>query len=144
MTAVAVVRHGLLRFPVTVETRRMIRRDRLECGRALAMADSAIVVTLLHMRESQQGNRILMPVMRKLDRELPFYSRISEREPCCITRRRLRMTHGTDRRSRAAEELRSMTAHTRIVTGVILDIREGYFVTCVARRLVFLRRMRKF
>jgi len=70
VTAVAVIGHWLLRFPVTVETRRMIGRHSFERLGALAVTNRAVVVTLRRMRESQQGDYVLMPVMRKLDREL--------------------------------------------------------------------------
>ena len=36
-----------------------------------------------------------------------------------------------------------MTAHARIVARVIIDVGKGYLVTRIARRAVFLRRMRK-
>jgi hypothetical protein len=70
VTAVAVVRDRLLRFPVTVETRTVTGRHRFEHLGALRVTDGAVVVTLRRMRESQLRDHILVPVMRKLDREL--------------------------------------------------------------------------
>lgn len=84
-----------------------------------------------------------MFVVRKLDRKLKFPSRISKRKPCLVTRRRLRVTPGTDRRPRAAEELPPVTTHTRIMAWIIIDVGKGYLVTRIARGAVFLRRMRK-
>jgi len=105
------------------------------------VTDRAVVVTLRRMRKPQQRDHILVPVVRKLDRELSHHSGISKRQPRLITRRRLRMTAGADRRSRAAEELRSVTTHARIVTRIIFNVGKGDLVTGITRRLMFLRRM---
>src|SRR5688572_2442427 len=72
MTAVTVVRNGLLRFPVTVEARRMFGRHCLEGRGTLPVTDSAVVVVLRRMREPQHRDHVLVLVMRKLDRELQF------------------------------------------------------------------------
>ena len=72
MATVAVVGDRLLRLPMAVETRSVIRRNSLEGCSAGRVADRAVVVTLRRVRESQQRNYILMPIMRKLDRELPL------------------------------------------------------------------------
>jgi hypothetical protein len=93
------------------------------------------------MREPQQRDHILVPVMWECDRELLYPSRISKRQPSLITRRRLRVTDRTDRRARTAEELWPVTTHTRIVARIILDIGKGDLVTGITRRLVFFRRM---
>ena len=119
----------------------MTGRDSLERRGALSVTDRAVVITLRRMRESQQRDHILVTVVWKLDRELQIERRISEWKPCLITRRRLRVTHGTDLRSRTAEELRPMTTHTRIVTWIIIDIRKLYLVTRITRRPMFLRRV---
>ena len=51
------------------------------------------------------------------------------------------MANGTDRRSRATEELGPVTTHARIVIRIIFDIRKGNLVTRTTRRLMLLRRM---
>ena len=81
--------------------------------------------------------------MWKLDRELKFPSWISKRKPRLVTRRRLRVTHGTDRRPRATEKLPPVTTHTSIVARIIIDIGKGYLVTRITRGPMLLRRMRK-
>lgn len=70
VAAVAVVGNRLLRFPVTVETRAVTGGHRFEHLGALPVTDRAVVITLRRVRESQHRDRILVPVMRKLDREL--------------------------------------------------------------------------
>lgn len=70
MTTVAVVRDRLLRLPVAVEARRVVLRRGLERFSTWRVTDGAVVVVLRRVRESQQRNYILMPIMRKLDREL--------------------------------------------------------------------------
>ena len=71
MTAVAVIRDGLLRFPVTVEARRMIGRHCLEGRGTLRVANGAVVIVLRwRVREPPHRNHILVLVVRKLDREL--------------------------------------------------------------------------
>ena len=122
----------------------MIRRHSFKGSCARSVTDRAVVVALRRVRETQQRNHVLMPVMRKLDRELQLRRGIAERVPHVIAWRSLRVTHGTDRRSCAAEELWAMTAHTRVVTRIIIDIRERYLVTRVAGRFVFLCGVRKF
>ena len=52
VTTVAVVRHRLLRFPVTVEARRMIFRHCFETFSACRMTDRAVVVVLRCVRET--------------------------------------------------------------------------------------------
>ena len=89
------------------------------------MTDSAVVVTLRRVCETQQRDHVLVLVVRKLDRELKLRRRIAKRVTRLIARRRLRVTHGTDRRPRAAEELRPVTTHARIVARIIVDIRES-------------------
>ena len=144
MTAVAVVRDWLLRFPVTVKARRMFGRNSFEGRSALTVTDSAVVVILWRrMREPQHRDHVLVLVVRKLDRELQFYRRIPERKPRVIPRRGLRMAHGADRRLGAAKELRPMTAYARIVTRIILDIRKRYLVTRITRRSMLRRGVRK-
>ena len=94
MTAVAVVRDWLLRFPVTVKARRMFGRNGFERRSALTVTDSAVVIILRRsMREPQHRNHVLVPIVRKLDLELQFCRRIPERKPRAIPRRGLRMTH---------------------------------------------------
>jgi hypothetical protein len=88
-------------------------------------------------------DHILMFVVRKLDRELKFPSRVSKRKPRFVAWRRLRVTPGTDRRSRAAEKLPPVATHTCIVAWIIIDIGKRYLVTRITRRPVFLRRVRK-
>ena len=144
MTAVTVVRDGLLRFPVTVETRRMISRHSLECRGTLPVTDSAVVVVLRRACENRSiaitswclscGNSIV---------NCSFDAGFLKRKPRLITRRGLRMTHRTDRRPGAAEELRSMTAYARIMTRIIIDIRKRYLVTRITRRPMLRRRVRK-
>lgn len=141
VTAVAVVGDRLLRLPVTVETRAVPGWRRLEHRGALPMTDGAVVVTLRRMRESQQRDHVLVPVVRKLDRKLELHRWISKRQSRLITRRRLRVTHGTNGRPRAAEELRAMTTHARIMARVIVDIRKLDLVTRIARGLMLVGRV---
>ena len=138
MTAVAVVRDGLLRLPMAVETRRMACRDRLESRSARRMADGAVVVLLGRMSKPQQGNHVLMPIVRELDCELERGRRITECKSRFIARRRFRMANGADCRPCTAEKLRPVTAHTGVVAGIIFNIRKSYFVAGVASGLVFL------
>ena len=70
VTAVAVVGHWLLRFPVTVETRFVTGRSGLEHRSTLPVTDCATVIILRRVREPQECNHILVPVVRKLGREL--------------------------------------------------------------------------
>src|SRR5690242_7489357 len=102
------------------------------------MTDGAVVVLLRWMRETQERDRILVPVVWKLDHELKLRRGITKRVSSVITRRSLRVTYRTDWRPGAAEELRSVTTHARIVTGVVFDIRESDLVTGIARGAVFL------
>src|ERR1044071_7541339 len=98
----------------------MITGHRLEGGGSRSMADGAVVVVLRRrMFEPQQRNHVLMPVMRKLDRELQLRRRVAKRVTGIIAWRGLRMTNRTDWRPRATEELRPVTTHACIVTGVI-------------------------
>ena len=144
VTAVTVVGNRLLRLPMTIETRRVVGRDRLERRGALPMTNCAVVEALwLRVRKAQHRNHILVFVVRKFDRELQPRHRVPKRQSRLITRRSLRVTHRTDRRFRAAEELRPVTTHARIVTRVIVNIRKVNLVTRTTRRPVLLRRMRK-
>jgi hypothetical protein len=70
VTAVAVIGHWLLRFPVTVETRFVTGRSGLEHRSTLPVTDRATVIILRRVREPQHRDHILVPVVRKLDREL--------------------------------------------------------------------------
>ena len=84
-----------------------------------------------------------MTIVRKLDRELKLRRWISKRQARLISWRRLRVTHRTDGRPRAAEKLRTMTTHARVVIGIILDIGKSNFVTGITGCFVFLSRMRE-
>ena len=143
MTTVACVGDRLLGFPVTVETRCVLRRDGFESRGARRVADGAVVVLRWRVREPQQRNHVLMPVMRELDRKLKPGRRVTKRESHLIARRCLRMANGADRRPRTAEELRPVTTHTRVVARIILDVRKSYFVAGVASGPVFLRGVRE-
>lgn len=124
VTSVAVRSHRILRFPMTVETRCVIGRNSFERRGPCSMTDSAVVVALRRVRETQQCNCILMFVVRKLDVELQLRSGIPKRVTRFIARGGLRMTHRTDRRLRTAEELRTVTTHTRVMIGVIGNVRK--------------------
>ena len=106
------------------------------------MTDGAVVV-ILRVRETQQGDHILMPIVWKLDSKLKLLCRIAKRVTRVITRRSLRVTDGTDRRPRTAEELRAMTTHTRIMAWVIGDVWKGNLVAATAGGAVLLRGMRE-
>src|ERR1051325_40257 len=108
------------------------------------MTDGAVVVLLRRMRETQERDRVLVLVVRKLDHELKLRLRIAKVVTSIIARRSLRVTHRTDRRARTAEELRPVTTHTSIVARVILDVRESDFVTAIASGAVFLGGVGKF
>jgi len=84
-----------------------------------------------------------MTIMWKLDRELKLGRWIAKRKARLIARRRLRVTHRTDRRPRATEKLRTMTTHARIVIGIILDIGKSNFVTSITGCFVFRGGMRE-
>jgi hypothetical protein len=105
------------------------------------VADRAVVVVLLRGVCECDCDYVLMPVVRKLDVELQLRRRISERETNIIARRGLRVTHRTDRRSGAFEKLRPVTAHARVMAGIIRDVRKAYFVAAIASGPVFLRRV---
>ena len=144
VTAVAVGGDGLLRFPVAVETGRVISWRRLErCG-PCRVADGAVVVALLCVRETHHRDHVLVSIVRKLDRELQLRRRISKRISRLVTRRSLRMTNGTDGRLRAFEKLLPVTAHASVVIRIVLDIRIGgrifcrYLVTGITGCLVLL------
>jgi len=101
------------------------------------------------------SDHVLMLVMRKLDRELPFFFRpgwltsivgITKGEACIVTRRGAHMTNGADGRAGsdhrlAREELLPVAANAGIVIGEISDVRKvsfgvprGWdFVTGIAR-----------
>lgn len=70
VTTIAIRGDWFLRFPMTVETRPMICRRGFERRRSRSMTDRAIVVILRRMRETQERDRVLVLVVRKLDREL--------------------------------------------------------------------------
>lgn len=71
VTTVTILGDRLLRFPMTVETRCMVRGTRTERSVARRVTDSAVVITLhRRMREPAHRDHVLMLVMRKLDREL--------------------------------------------------------------------------
>ena len=112
------------------------------------------------------SDRVLMLVMRKLDRELPFFSRpgwltgtvrITECEACVFAWRGAHMTDGANGRAGsdyrlACEELLAVTTHAGVVIGEISDVgkisfgvpRGWDFVTGVARQaLVLIRRMKE-
>ena len=139
MTTVAVISHRLLRLPMAVETRPVVCRGGPESCSAGRVTDSAVVVLRWRMSEPQQGNHILMPVVRELDRELKPGRRITKRESHIIARRCLHMANGADRWPCTTEELRPVTAHTGVVARIVSDIRKSYFVAGVASGPVFLR-----
>ena len=91
------------------------------------------------MRKTQKSDHVLVLVVWKLDRELKLCGGIAKRVTHIIAWRCLRVTHRTDWRPRAAEELRPVTAHARVVTGVIRDVGKLYLVARVAGGLVLLR-----
>ena len=70
VTAVAVGGDWFLRFPVTVKTRSVICRRGFERRGSRSVTDRAVVITLRRVRETQEGDRVLVLVVRKLDREL--------------------------------------------------------------------------
>ena len=70
VTAIAVRGDWLLRLPMTVETRSVICWRGFERRRSRPMTDGAVVVILRRMRETQERDRVLMLVVRKLDCEL--------------------------------------------------------------------------
>ena len=72
-----------------------------------------------------QGDDVLVPVVRKLDRELKLRSGVAESEASFVAGRRFHVTDGTDWRPRAAEELRAMTAHASVVVRVINYVGES-------------------
>src|SRR5512132_2696144 len=111
---------------MAVETRRMACRDRLESRSARRMADGAVVVLLGRMSKPQQGNHVLMPIVRELDCELERGRRITECKSRFIARRRFRMANGADCRPCTAEKLRPVTTHTGVVAGIIFNIRKSY------------------
>ena len=108
------------------------------CG-ARRVTDRAVVVVLLRRMCERHCDHVLMLVVRKLDVELQLRRRVSKRETNIIARRRLRVTHRTDRRSGTLEKLRPVTAHARAMAGVIGDVGKGYFVAAIASGPVFRR-----
>ena len=125
----------------------MIRWRCLEGRGPRRVTDRAIVVVLLRrmcerdclLRASHKCDYVLMLVVWELGVELQLRRGISKRETHIIARRRLRMTHRTDRRSCAFEKLRPVTAHTGVMAGIIGDVWKGYLVTAIASGAVFLR-----
>lgn len=95
------------------------------------------------------SDRVLVLVMRKLDRELPFFFgfprliriiRVAESEACILTRRGAHMTNGADGRAGSdhglpREELLPVAANASIVIGKISDVRKISF--CRPRRRDF-------
>jgi hypothetical protein len=138
MTSIAVRGDWFLRLPVTVETRGVLRRNRFERGGSRCVTDGAVIVALRRMREAQKGDRVLVLVVWKLGRELELRRGIAKRVTHIITRRCFRMTHGTDRRPRTAEELRPVTTHARFMAGIIRDVRKRDLVAGDAGCLVLL------
>ena len=91
------------------------------------------------MTDGAVVDHILVCIVRKFDRKLKFPRGVSKRKPRFVARRRLRVTDGTDWRSRAAEKVSPVTTHASIVARVIIDIGKLYLVTRITRGLVFLR-----
>ena len=97
-------------------------------------------------------NRVLMFIVRKLDRELAFVFclrllrrviRFAEREARIFARRGAHVTHSADDGARSnhrlpSEELLTMTAHTSFVIGKISDVRKVSFGSPTGRNLVTL------
>src|SRR5262245_45878489 len=89
-------------------------------------------------RLTQRRDHVLMSVMRKLDRELPFVLwfcrlvgivRLAETEACLLARRGSQVTDRANRRSRsgdglAGKKLLPVTAHAGIMIGKVRDIGE--------------------
>src|SRR2546423_11176392 len=87
------------------------------------------------------SDRVLVLVMRKLDRELPFFFgfrrligiiRLAESEACILTRRGAHMANGADGRAGSdhglpREELLPVAANAGIVIGKISNIRKVSF-----------------
>src|SRR2546423_14415512 len=87
------------------------------------------------------SDRVLVLVMRKLNRELPFFFgfcrligliRPAESEACILTRRGAHMTNGADGRPGSnnglpREELLPVAANARIVIGKISHVRKSSF-----------------
>ena len=144
MTSIAVRGDWFLRLPVTVETRSVILRRCFECGSARRVTDRAVVVTLWRMRETQHRDDVLVLVVWKLGRELKFRCGIAKGVTHIIARRGLGVTDRADRRPCATEELRPVTAYTRVVARIILDIGESDFVAGIARGAVFGRGVGEF
>ena len=129
----------------------MIRWRCLEGRGPRRVTDRAIVVVLLRrmrerdclLRASHECDHVLMLVVWELGVELQLRRGISKCETHIIARRRLRMTHRTDRRSCAFEKLRPVTAHTRVVAGIIVDVGKRDFVAAIASGPVFRRGVRE-
>src|SRR5438132_1631652 len=87
---------------------------------------------------TKRGNHILMFVMRKFDRELPFVLwpqglirivRLSEGKTHVFTRSSAQMTDGANCRASsraclASEKLLAMAFHTRVMIGKIRNVRK--------------------
>src|SRR5882672_12754416 len=69
-------------------------------------------------------DHVLMLVVWKLDQELNRGAGIGKREAYIVSRRNFRVATGTDRRLRAFEKLLSMTTNTRIMPGIIGNVRK--------------------
>ena len=143
VTAIAVRRDWFLRFPVAVETRRMIFGCCLDRRGPRSVTDRAVVIVLLRRMCERHGDYVLVLVVRKLDIELQLRRRVSKRETSIVARRRLRVTHRTDRRACAFEKLRPVTAHTRVMAGIIVDVGKRDFVAAIASGPVFRRGVRE-
>ena len=108
------------------------------------------------------SDRVLVLVMRKLDRELPFFFGfrrligiiwLPESEACILTRRGPHMANGADGRASAdecltCEELLPVAANASIVIGKISNVRKisfcrprrGDLVATIARQALVLIR----
>src|SRR5690349_20303712 len=70
VTSIAVRSDWFLRLPMTVETRTVIGGRGFERRRSRSVTDGAVVVILRRVCETQERDRVLMLIVRKLDREL--------------------------------------------------------------------------
>src|SRR2546425_3860633 len=117
---------------------------------------------LKSMPRAAISDHILMLVMRKFDRELPFFFRpgwlarvvgLAERETCVFARRGAQVTHHANGWASAnerltREKLLSMASHARVVIGKIGHVREisfgiprgRNFVATIARQALVLIR----
>ena|SRR5215813_5441696 len=141
----------------------------LKGPRVRAMTNRAVVVIDSRLRQVRKSNEalraarharsihdrsdhILMLVVRKSDSELTRLERIAKREATAVSWRRFCMTVRADGRLRALKKLRAMASDTRIVIGIVGDIRiaarlypvrAGRFVASTTSLLMLLRCMRE-